>query len=45
MYNLLQKRHDIITDKFINGVINYQDFKRYEKHYNLIKHLFMINLN
>jgi len=43
--NLLQNNHDIITQKFINGIISFQDFENYEIKYNKIKHLFIINLN
>jgi hypothetical protein len=45
MYNLLQKRHDLITEKFINDIISYKDYENYELHYNRIKHLFTICLN
>lgn len=44
-YNLLQNRHDLITEKFINGAIEYVDFELYENEYNLIKHLYTIWLN
>jgi len=43
--NLLQNRHDKITQKFIDGKISYFDYERYEYHYEKIKHLFIINLN
>lgn len=45
MYNLLQKRHDIITESFINGIISYVEFESYEDKYNNIKILFTICLN
>lgn len=43
--NLLQNRHDIITQKFIDGIISYNDFYNYETKYEKIKQLFIINLN
>ncbi len=43
--NLLIKRHDKITEAFINGKIDYIAFELYEKKYEKIKHLFIINLN
>jgi hypothetical protein len=43
--NLLQNRHDKITQKFIDGIISYSDYEKYEYHYNKVKHLFIINLN
>jgi len=45
MHNLLQKRHDMITEKFLNDLISYIDYENYENHYNKIKHLFIICLN
>jgi len=44
-HNLLLNRHDRIVQKFIDGVISYQDFENYEKKYLKIKELFTINLN
>ena len=43
--NLLQNRHDEITQKFIDGIITYKDFENYETKYEKIKQLFIINLN
>jgi len=43
--NLLQNRHDKITQKFIDGIITYKDFEDYEIKYEKIKQLFIINLN
>jgi len=44
-YNLLQNRHDKITNQFIYGKINLHDYLNYETNYNKIKHLYIINLN
>jgi hypothetical protein len=43
--NLLQNRHDKITQKFIDGVISYKDYLNYEIKYEKIKNLYIINLN
>lgn len=43
--NLLQNRHDKITQKFIDGLISYNDFENYETKYEKIKNLYTINLN
>lgn len=44
-YNLLQKRHDLITQKFIDGIIDFYDYQNYEVKYKRTKHLFIICLN
>lgn len=43
--NLLLTRHEKIVNNFIAGKIDYIDFENYEKRYEKIKHLYIINLN
>jgi hypothetical protein len=43
--NLLQNRHDKITQNFIDGVISHKDYLNYEIKYEKIKELYIINLN
>jgi len=44
-YNLLQKRHDFITEMFIDGRIGKEDYFKYELQYEVYKKLFIVNLN
>jgi len=44
-YNLLQKRHDLITEMFINGRISKEDYLNYELRHEVYKKLFIVNLN
>jgi hypothetical protein len=44
-HNLLQKRHDLITEMFINGLIDKVDYLKYELRYEVYKKLFIVNLN
>ena len=43
--NVIQSKHDVITDRFINGLISWEDYEKYNNAYEQWKHLFTLNLN